>query len=102
MFQMISYKEAKQMMDGQKDSLILDVRTEDEYERGHIPQAVLLPLDTIEEDASSELPKKDQTILVYCRSGVRSKIAARILDAMGYTNVYEFGGILEWPYEITR
>lgn len=102
MFQMISYKEAKQMMDEQKDSLILDVRTEDEYERGHIPQAVLLPLDTIEEDASSELPKKDQTILVYCRSGVRSKIAARILDAMGYTNVYEFGGILEWPYEITR
>lgn len=102
MFQMISYKEAKQMMDEQKDSLILDVRTEDEYERGHIPQAVLLPLDTIEEDASSELPKKEQTILVYCRSGVRSKIAARILDAMGYTNVYEFGGILEWPYEITR
>ena len=102
MFQMISNKEAKQMMDEQKDSLILDVRTEDEYERGHIPQAVLLPLDTIEEDASSELPKKDQTILVYCRSGVRSKIAARILDAMGYTNVYEFGGILEWPYEITR
>ena len=102
MFQMISYKEAKQMMDEQKDSLILDVRTEDEYERGHIPQAVLLPLDTIEEDASSELPKNDQTILVYCRSGVRSKIAARILDAMGYTNVYEFGGILEWPYEITR
>ena len=102
MFQMISNKEAKQMMDEQKDSLILDVRTEDEYERGHIPQAVLLPLDTIEEEASSELPKKDQTILVYCRSGVRSKIAARILDAMGYTNVYEFGGILEWPYEITR
>lgn len=102
MFQIISYQEAKQRMEEQKDSVILDVRREEEYERGHIPHAVLLPLDTIEEEASSALPKKDQTILVYCRSGARSKIAARILDAMGYTNVYEFGGIREWPYEITR
>lgn len=102
MFHIISYQDAKQMMEKQKDFVILDVRREEEYEKGHIPQAILLPLDTIEEDASAVLPKKEQTILVYCRSGVRSKMAARILDAKGYTNVYDFGGILDWPYETTR
>lgn len=102
MFHMISYQEAKEMMEEELDSIILDVRSEAEYEQGHIPDAVLLPLDTIEEGELVELPEKDQTILVYCRSGVRSKIAARILDRMGYTNVFEFGGILEWPYEVIK
>lgn len=102
MFHMISYEDAKQMMDQENDAIILDVRSEAEYELGHIPNAVLLPLDTIDESAIVTLPKKDQTILVYCRSGVRSKIAARKLDEKGYTNIFEFGGILEWPYEVTK
>ena len=97
---MISPEEAKEMMDERNDILILDVREEHEYKAGHVPGAKLLVLDSItEETAAAVIPTKDTTTLIYCRSGRRSKIAADKLADMGYTNLYEFGGILDWPYE---
>ena len=92
----ISMEEAMHMMEAEKDYVILDVRTKDEYKEGHIPGAICVPNETIGEDDIAELPKKEQVILVYCRSGKRSKQAAAILSEQGYTNVYEFGGILDW------
>ena len=98
-YQQISQEEAKEMMDTQ-EVVILDVREQDEYDSGHIPNAVLLPVGTIDEDAAAEvIPEKDSTVLVYCRSGNRSKTASSTLAALGYTNIYEFGGIKTWPYE---
>jgi len=84
------------------DVVILDVRTEEEYTRGHIQNAILIPHDEIRERMESELPDKNQVILVYCRSGARSETAARALIDMGYTNVYDFGGIIDWPYEVVQ
>ncbi len=95
----ITPQEAKVIMDTESDYVILDVRTHDEYMDGHIPGAVLIPDYDIERRAESELPDKDQLILVYCRSGRRSKLAAEKLVETGYTNVKEFGGIIDWPYE---
>lgn len=92
----ISMEEAMHMMETEKDYVILDVRTKDEYKEGHIPGAICVPNEMIGEDAIAELPDKEQIILVYCRSGRRSKQAAAKLWAQGYTNVYEFGGILDW------
>ena len=101
-YQMISPEEAKEMMDERKDILILDVREEHEYKGGHVPGAKLLVLDQItEETAAAVIPAKDTTTLIYCRSGRRSKIAAQQLADMGYTNLYEFGGILDWPYDVS-
>ena len=98
-YQQISQEEAKEMMDTQ-DVIILDVREQDEYDSGHIPGAVLLPVGTIDEETAAEvIPEKDSTVLVYCRSGNRSKTAASALAGLGYTNIYEFGGINTWPYE---
>ena len=98
-YQQISQEEAKEMMDTQ-EVIILDVREQDEYDSGHIPDAVLLPVGTIDEDtASAVIPEKDSTVLVYCRSGNRSKTASAALAGLGYTNIYEFGGIKTWPYE---
>lgn len=98
-YQQISQEEAKEMMDTQ-DVIILDVREQDEYDSGHIPGAVLLPVGTIDEDTAAEvIPGKDSTVLVYCRSGNRSKTASSTLAELGYTNIYEFGGINTWPYE---
>ncbi len=98
-YQQISQEEAKEMMDTQED-IILDVREQDEYDSGHIPDAVLLPVGTIDEDtAAAVIPEKDSTVLVYCRSGNRSKTASAALAELGYTNIYEFGGIKTWPYE---
>ena len=92
-------EEAKEMMDTQ-DVIILDVREQDEYDSGHIPGAVLLPVGTIDEETAAEvIPEKDSTVLVYCRSGNRSKTASSALSELGYTNIYEFGGINTWPYE---
>ena len=97
--QQISQEEAKEMMDTQ-DVIILDVREQDEYDSGHIPGAVLLPVGTIDEETAAEvIPDKDSTVLVYCRSGNRSKTASSALAELGYTNIYEFGGINTWPYE---
>lgn len=98
-YQTITQKEAKEMMDSQ-EVIILDVREQDEYDSGHIPGAVLLPVGTIDETTAAEvIPEKDSTVLVYCRSGNRSKTASSTLVELGYTNIYEFGGINTWPYE---
>ena len=98
----ITAEEAKQIMDTEEGYIILDVRTQEEYDQGHISGAVLIPNTEIEERAEEELPDKDQLILVYCRSGNRSKKAAQILGELGYTNIKEFGGIIDWPYEVEK
>jgi rhodanese-related sulfurtransferase len=95
----ITPEEAKKIMDSQSGYVILDVREQDEFDESHIPGAILIPHGQIQELAPSMLPDKDQLILVYCRSGRRSKIAAEALEEMGYTNIKEFGGINDWPYE---
>ena len=98
-YQQITQEEAKEMMDTE-EVIILDVREQDEYDSGHIPGAVLLPVGSIDEDTAAEvIPEKDSTVLVYCRSGNRSKTASSALAELGYTNIYEFGGINTWPYE---
>ena len=96
----ITAQEAKVIMDSQEDYTILDVRTQEEYAQGHIPGAILIPDYEIEEKAEQVLRDKDQLLLVYCRSGRRSKLAAEALVALGYTNIKEFGGIIDWPYEV--
>lgn len=95
----ITVEKAKKLMDSESGYVILDVRTEQEYAEGHIPGAILIPDYEISEKAESVLTDKDQLILVYCRSGRRSKNAASQLEEMGYTRIREFGGILDWPYE---
>lgn len=100
-YEQIDAQTAHTMMEEQPEAVILDVREQDEYDGGHIPGAVLLPLGTIDKDtARAVIPAKDATVLVYCRSGNRSKQAAGKLAALGYTAVYEFGGIRDWSYEI--
>ena len=88
------------MIDTLDDEIILDVREQDEYDAKHIPDAILLPVGMIDEDtAEGVIPEKDSVVLVYCRSGNRSKTASNKLAQLGYTQVYEFGGINDWPYE---
>ena len=96
----ITAEEAKHIMDTEEGYIILDVRAQDEYDAGHIPGAIVIPHTEIETRAEEELTDKDQQILVYCRSGRRSKLAADALLELGYTNIKEFGGILDWPYEV--
>ena len=95
----ITAQEAREIMDTEEGYIILDVRTQAEYDEKHIPGAVLIPDYEIKERAEEELTDKDQLILVYCRSGRRSKLAAEALVELGYTNIKEFGGIIDWPYE---
>ena len=95
----ITAEEAKEIMDSEEGYIILDVRTQEEYDESHIPGAILIPHTEIEARAEEVLTDKDQLILVYCRSGRRSKIAAEALVELGYTNIKEFGGIIDWPYE---
>ena len=95
----ITAKEAKEIMDTEEGYIILDVRTQEEYNEGHIPGAIVISHEEIEARAEEVLTDKDQLILVYCRSGRRSKIAAEALAELGYTNIKEFGGIIDWPYE---
>ena len=95
----ITPEDARDIMGRESDYVILDVRTQDEYNEVHIPDAVLLPDYEIISRATEVLPDKDKLILVYCRSGRRSKNASAELAALGYSNVYEFGGIIDWPYE---
>jgi len=97
-YEQITPAEAKALMDSEKDYIILDVRTEEEFAAGHIEGAVLIPDYEIGEKAESVLKDKGQLILVYCRSGRRSKNAASELVTLGYTNVKEFGGIIDWTY----
>lgn len=96
----ITAEEAKEIMGSEEDYVILNVQTQEEYDQGHIPSAVLIPNTEIEARAEEELPDNGQLILVYCRSGNRSKKAAEILVELGYTNIKEFGGIIDWPYEV--
>ena len=98
----ISGAEAKAIMDSESGYIIIDARTQEEYDEGHIPGAIMIPEYEIADLAEKELPDKDQLILVYCRSGRRSKIAAEELVKLGYTNVKEFGGIIDWEYEIVK
>lgn len=100
MYEQITPTQAKSIMDSEKDYIILDVREQDEFDAGHISGAILIPYTEIENKVSEIIPDKDKLILVYCRSGRRSKIAAETLTLLGYTNVKEFGGIIDWPYEI--
>lgn len=95
----ISAEDAKKRMDSGDDIIILDVRTQDEYEAGHIPGAILLPNETIGTGKPDKLPDTEQEILVYCRSGSRSAQAAKKLVEAGYTQIYDFGGIIDWPYD---
>lgn len=97
-YEQITPSEAKRLMDTEGDYVILDVRTEEEYDEGHIEGAVLIPDFEINSKAEGILTDKNQLILVYCRSGRRSKLAAEALVSLGYTNVKEFGGIIDWEY----
>ena len=102
MYQQITAEEAKMIMDSGEEHIILDTREQDEFDEGHIPNAILIPYTEIENKAIELIPDKDKLILVYCRSGRRSKIAAEVLSKLGYTNVKEFGGIIDWPYEVEK
>ena len=102
MYEQITPEEAKKIMVSGKEHIILDTREQDEYDEGHIKGAILIPYTEIENKAEEMLPDKDEQILVYCRSGRRSKIASESLAKLGYTNVKEFGGIIDWPYEIEK
>ena len=101
-YEQITPAEAKGIMENEQNYIILDVRTEEEFAEGHIAGAILIPDYEITEKAESILMDKEQQILVYCRSGRRSKNAASQLVELGYSNVKEFGGIIDWPYEITK
>ena len=101
-YEQITAEQAKTIMDTEKDYLIIDARTEEEFAEGHIENAILIPEYEILKRAEKELPDKEQLILVYCRSGRRSKIASEELVKLGYTNVKEFGGIIDWPYDIVK
>ena len=101
-YEQISGAEAKALMDSESGYIIIDARTQSEYDEGHIPNAILIPEYEIADRAEKELTNKNQLILVYCRSGRRSKIAAEELVKLGYTNVKEFGGIIDWEYDIVK
>ena len=98
----ITTAEAVQMMEEKDGYIILDVRTYEEYDEGHIPNAINIPVDSINEDNIKALNDKDQLILVYCRSGNRSKTASKKLVELGYKNVVDFGGIISWTGEIEK
>lgn len=100
-YKTISSEEAKEIIDNE-EVIILDVRTQAEYESGHIENSILLPVTDISSKAEEMLPDKDAKILIYCRSGNRSATAASQLIRMGYANVYDFGGIISWPYQIVQ
>lgn len=101
-YQRITAEEAKKMIDRGEYGVLLDVRTLEEYNEGHIENAILLPDNEIKEKAEITLYDKKEVILVYCRSGRRSASVAKQLIDMGYNNVYDFGGIIDWPYEVVK
>jgi len=102
MYKQISMAEAKEIMSTEKEYILLDARTHEEYADGHIPGAICVPNETIGTEPPVELPDKEKKILVYCRSGNRSRQAAAKLAAMGYSNIVEFGGIMDWNGEIEK
>jgi len=99
---MISPEEAKDNLDENSEIILLDVRTPSEYESEHIENAVLLPLDQLNEKASEVIPDLEKIYYVYCRSGNRSATAAQLLVDMGYENIYDLGGIIDWPYDTVK
>lgn len=101
-YEQISQAEAKNIIDTKSNFIILDVRTEEEFAEGHIENAILIPDYEITSKADEILKDKNQLILVYCRSGNRSKVASQALVELGYTNVKEFGGIIDWEYGIVK
>ena len=98
----VSMEEAAKMMAEEKDYVLLDVRTPEEYESGHIPGAISMPHDTIQETPPAGLPDKNQLILVYCQGGMRCQMAAAKLAQMGYTNIVKCGGIVDWQGEVVK
>ena len=100
-YQKISAEEAYEMMASQ-EIVVVDVRTREEYDGGHIENAVLVPNESIGSEMPEALPDKEATLLIYCRSGRRSKDAAEKLLSLGYQNVYDFGGVIDWPYELVK
>ena len=98
----VSMDEFVQIMNVNSDYVILDVRTMQEYNEGHIPNAICIPNETISENIINKLPNKEQLILIYCRSGNRSKQAAQKLKKLGYTNLIEFGGIIDWAGDVVK
>ena len=101
-YEIISQTQAKDIMDNSTDYVIVDARTSEEFNEGHIKNAINLDYEEVTQKAESLLPDKNQLILIYCRSGRRSKIAAESLCQLGYTNVKEFGGIIDWQYEVVQ
>jgi len=101
-YRQISQEEAQRIMEREEGYVIVDVRREDEFLSGHIPGAILIPNESIEDTPPAQLPDRDQLILIYCRSGNRSKQASQKLADMGYTNIVEFGGINTWPGEVVK
>ena len=101
-YEQITQEEAKRIMDTETDYVLLDTRTDEEFAQGHIEGAIMIPEYEIADKAETAIPDKDTLILVYCRSGRRSKIASMLLVELGYTNVKEFGGIIDWKYEIVK
>lgn len=101
-YKKVTSEEAKKMMETEKNYKIIDVRSLEEYNEGHIPNAILLPIENIVSGNLQELPDKNQLIMVYCRSGNRSRQAALKLIEQGYTNVVDFGGIKDWTGEIVK
>ena len=99
MYHKVSFAEAKELLDNLPNCVLIDVREEPEYITGHAVDAVLLPVDELtEETAAQAIPDRETPVLVYCRSGYRSNMAARKLDRMGYTQVYDIGSLIGWPY----
>lgn len=101
-YEIISQTQAKEIMDSSENYVIVDARTSEEFNEGHIKNAINLDYEEVTQKAESLLPDKNQLILIYCRSGRRSKIAAESLCQLGYTNVKEFGGIIDWQYEVVQ
>lgn len=101
-YKKITAEEAKENLDTNKNIIVLDVRTEAEYAEGHIEDSILIPIDNIKSEVEKRIPAKEKIIYVYCRSGNRSSQAARTLIDLGYINVYDLGGINDWPYKIVR
>jgi phage shock protein E len=99
-YRTISPAEAKKRLEAEARIILLDVRTPEEYAEQHIPGSILIPVDQLEQAVEAKIPAKHETIFIYCRSGRRSKIAADKLIGLGYTHVYDLGGIFNWPYEV--
>ncbi len=102
MIKNLSPSDAKKIMDSGEDFNLIDVREMKEYKESHLKGSKLIPLDEIEKKIEKEIPNKDEKLLLYCRSGKRSQFACKVLDKLGYNNIYNIGGIMDWPYEVEK